>query len=311
MTGNFPPERVEYPHETQGGTFMDWTQSIRTAIDEMEKHLLDEDCVEKACRAALVSPLYLQQGFRIMTGLSMAEYVRCRRLYKAALDIAGEAKVIDTALKYGWDTPESFTKAFSRFHGVSPMQVKKDTHHIRSFLPLRVSITIQGGNDMDFTIEKKPEMQLIGIAYEVAFENSYQTIPAIWSKLMQDFQASSGNAALRQAITAHRIGEFALCMDHHPEQGTFTYLIAGLYQGGNVPEGMRLHTLPEMDWAVFPCVGPLPGALQSLNTKIFREWLPGNNEYRIASDTTVEWYAEGDGSDENYRSAIWVPVKAI
>lgn len=104
---------------------MDWTQSIRTAIDEMEKHLLDEDCVEKACRAALVSPLYLQQGFRIMTGLSMAEYVRFRRLYKAALDIAGDAKVIDTALKYGWDTQESFTKAFGRFHGVSPMQVKK------------------------------------------------------------------------------------------------------------------------------------------------------------------------------------------
>ena len=164
---------------------------------------------------------------------------------------------------------------------------------------------------MDFTIEKKQEMQLIGLSYEVSFENSYQTIPAIWSKLMQDFQASSGNAALRQAITAHRIGEFALCMDHHPEQGTFTYLIAGLYQGGNVPEGMALHTLPEMDWAVFPCVGPLPGALQSLNTKIFREWLPGNHEYRIASDTTVEWYAEGDGSDENYRSAIWVPVRKI
>lgn len=292
----------------KGASFMDWTQSIRTAIDEMEKHLLDEDCVEKACRAAFISPLYLQQGFRIMTGLSMTEYVRCRRLYKAALDIAGEAKVIDTALKYGWDTPESFTKAFSRFHGASPMQVKKDTHHIRPFLPLRVSITIQGGNDMDFTIETKPAMPLIGFSYEVPFENSYQVIPALWDKLLKEYRAS-GSAAMRQIIDTHHIGEFALCMDHHPEKGTFTYLIAGIYQGGDVPEGMMLHTLPEMDWAVFPCVGPLPGALQSLNTKIFREWLPGNTEYRIASDTTVEWYDEGDGSNENYRSAIWVPIR--
>lgn len=292
--------------------FMDWTQSIRIAIDEMEKHLLEEDCVEKACRAALVSPMYLQQGFRIMTGLSMAEYVRCRKLYKAALEMStAEVKVIDAALKYGWDTPESFTKAFSRFHGATPMQVKKDTHLIRPFLPLRVSITIQGGNDMDFTIEKKPALQLIGIAYEVPFENSYQTIPAIWDKLWQQHHLSSGNTALRNAIKTHHIGEFALCMDHCPEQGSFTYLIAGRYQGGDVPEGMTLHTLPEMDWAVFPCQGPLPGALQSLNTKIFQDWLPNNTKYTISADTTLEWYSDGDGSEEDYRSAIWVPIQKI
>lgn len=289
---------------------MDWTQSICIAIAEMEKHLLDENCVEQACRAALLSPLYLQQGFRILTGHSMADYVRCRRLYKAALEMAHEdAKVIDVALKYGWDTPESFTKAFSRFHGATPMQAKKDTHCIRPFLPLRVSITIQGGHDMDFTIEKKPAYQFIGCAYEVAFENSYQKIPALWDAFWQSHHPQTGNAALRQAIKAHHIGEFALCMDHHPEKGTFTYFIAGRYQGGEVPEGMTLLSLPPMDWAVFPCIGPLPGALQSLNTKIFREWLPGNAEYQIAADTTLEWYSDGNGHEDDYRSAIWVPIQ--
>ena len=288
---------------------MDWTQSIRTALNAMEEHLLENDCVEKACRAALVSPLYLQQGFRIMTGLTMAEYVRNRRLYKAALEMASDAKVIDMALKYGWESPESFTKAFSRFHGATPMQVKKDTHLIRPFLPLRVSITIQGGNDMDFTIEKKPAMHLIGKAYEVAFENSYQIIPSLWDAFWQEHHPVTGSPAFRAAVKAHHIGEFAVCMDHHPEKGTFTYLIAGLYQGGDVPEGLTLCTLPEMNWAVFPCVGPLPGALQSLNTKIFREWLPGSTEYRIAADTTMEWYSDGNGNEENYRSAIWVPVQ--
>lgn len=288
---------------------MDWTQCIRTAICQMEENLLSETCVEEACRAAFISPLYLQQGFRMLTGYTMAEYVRCRRLYKAALEICADGKVLDLALKYGWDTPESFTKAFTRFHGATPMQVKKDTHRIRPFLPLRVSITIQGGNDMDFTIEKKPALQFIGCAYEVAFENSYQAIPPLWDAFWQLHHPITGNPTLRAAIKAHRIGEFALCMDHHPEKGTFTYLIAGLYQGGEVPPGLTLCTLPEMDWAVFPCVGPLPGALQSLNTKIFREWLPGNTEYQIASDTTLEWYSDGDGNEDAYRSAIWVPIK--
>lgn len=289
---------------------MDWTHSICIAINEMEHRLLEKDCVEKACQAAHISPLYLQQGFRIMTGLSMTEYVRCRRLYKAALEMhTTGAKVIDMALKYGWDTPESFSKAFARFHGATPLQAKRDTHCIRPFQPLRVSITIQGGNEMDFTIEKKPALPLIGLAYEVPFENSYQAIPAIWDKLKRQLDPKAGQPALCAAFKAHSIGRYALCMDHHPEKGTFTYLIAGEYQGGTVPSCMVLHTLPERNWAVFPCIGPLPSTLQSLNTQIFQQWLPGNPAYRIADDTTLEWYGNGNGDEEDYQSAIWVPIE--
>ena len=102
---------------------MDWLKNWNDALDYLEEHLLEENAVEGAAQAVYLSPLYLQRGFKLVTGYSMGEYVRNRRLYLAGLEaIAGREKVIDLSYRYGYDTPESFSKAFSRFHGVSPAQ---------------------------------------------------------------------------------------------------------------------------------------------------------------------------------------------
>lgn len=92
---------------------MEWTQSLRSAIEYIETHLLEPVNIEGTAKAAYISVLYLKKAFKVMTGYSVEEYVRFRRLYLAALDvIAGREKVIDLSLKYGYETPESFSKAF-------------------------------------------------------------------------------------------------------------------------------------------------------------------------------------------------------
>ena len=93
------------------------------------------------------------------------------------------------------------------------------------------------------------------------------------------------------------------------DQGKFRYLIAGKYTEGEVPEGMTVYEFPDMEWAKFRCTGPMPGALQSVNTKIFQEWLPNNQEYEIAMGANIEWYSNGDMSSIDYESGIWIPVK--
>ena len=106
---------------------MEWTETLRRTVDCLEAHLLEEDAAERAVKEACLSPVYLQKGFKLVTGYSIAEYVRNRRLYLAGLEmIAGREKVIDLAYQYGYDTPESFSKAFSRFHGVSPAQLRQN-----------------------------------------------------------------------------------------------------------------------------------------------------------------------------------------
>ncbi len=294
---------------------MEWLTSIRGAVSFMETHLRDDIGLEDVARAVHLSPFFLQRGFSLMTGFGVGEYLRNRRLYQAALDLQrGAERVIDIALRYGYETPESFTKAFARFHGATPTQVREGAA-VRSFLPLTIRLSIQGGSQMDYKITPMFPFRVIGFQREFDYETSYEQIPKFWDEICEKYAYTvyAGNAPANpceQALVDNCIGEYGVCIDDIPGN-RFRYLIAGRYAGGPVPEGMVLYEFPRGEWAVFNCVGPMPGSLQSLNTRIFREWLPGNPDYELSGNATVEWYdcVNGEKSDPDYHSAIWVPVK--
>lgn len=294
---------------------MEWTESIRKTVDYLEEHLLDFEEIADVSDEVGISRFYLQKGFRLMTGYSMAEYVRNRRLYLAALDVtAGREKIIELSYKYGYDTPESFSKAFSRFHGVTPVQLRKDASKMHVFLPLKIKIEIQGGNEMDYIVEKMENFQIIGLEREFSFDTSYEQIPKYWDEFCADYLARltrTGKPAneLEETILKCHVGMFGVCIGDSGNDGKFRYMIAGIKNGEHVPEGMTTYTFPDMEWAKFLCKGPLPEALQSVNTKIFKEWLPGNPQFEIAMEANVEWYSEGDTKSPAYESAVWIPVK--
>lgn len=167
---------------------------------------------------------------------------------------------------------------------------------------------------MDYVTEKVKEFQVIGLERKFSYDTSYQEIPKFWNEFLETYMKPIGSGkapaeAFLQAIQDNNIGEYGICLDTSEKDGTFRYLIAGNYQGKDVPEGMVLYTFPDMEWVKFSCTGPLPGALQSVNTKIFQEWLPNNQEFDIAMSANIEWYSCGDCSGQDYRSGIWIPVK--
>ena len=212
---------------------MEWTETLRRTVDYLEAHLLEDGAAEGAAQAVYLSPLYLQKGFKLVTGYSMGEYVRHRRLYLAGLEaIAGREKVIDLAYRYGYDTPESFSKAFSRFHGVSPAQLRQCPERLVPFLPLKITLSIRGGQGMDFTVEKMERFQLIGVEREFSLETSYQEIPKFWDEFCRThceplWSGKDPETALEKAICECNIGEFGLCIDDCDSPGRFRYLIAG------------------------------------------------------------------------------------
>ena len=294
---------------------MEWLTAVRTAIRYMEAHLEDDISAQDVADQVYLSPFFLQRGFSLMTGYSISEYLRNRRLYQAALDLKGtEEKVIDIAFRYGYETPESFTKAFSRFHGVTPSQVR-DGAAVRVFLPLTIKLSVQGGNQMDYKITPMFPFRVIGFQKVFDNESAYAEIPKFWNETCEKYAYSvyAGNAPANpyeQALVDNCIGEYGICIDD-VGGGKFRYLIAGKYTGGTVPEGMVVYEFPRNEWAVFNCIGPNPQTLQSMNTRIFSEWLPGNPDYELSGNATVEWYdcVNGEMTDPDYHSAIWVPVK--
>lgn len=171
---------------------------------------------------------------------------------------------------------------------------------------------------MDFTIEKREDMRMIGFERTFSFENSYQEIPKFWDEFWDEFcgkycgrkvPCAPGEEALRQTVAECMVGEFGVCVEDEADMEHFRYYIAGVYQGGQVPEGMKVFEIPASEWAKFKCTGPMSKALQAVNTRIFNEWLPGNQEFEMAFHLNIEWYSGTDTGDSEYESAIWIPVR--
>ena len=168
---------------------------------------------------------------------------------------------------------------------------------------------------MDYKITTMFPFKVIGFQREFDNETAYTEIPKFWDEICEKYALGvyAGNAPsnpYEQALVDNCIGEYGVCIDDIGG-GRFRYLVAGKYTGGDIPEGMVVYEFPRNDWAVFTCIGPIPDALQSVNTRIFREWLPGNPEYELCGNASMEWYdcVNGEKTDPDYHSAIWVPVK--
>lgn len=296
---------------------MEWLTSIKSGIDYIEKNIKTIKSVDEVSSFLGVSSYYLQTGFQIMTGYSIGEYIRNRKLYLAALDLLKDNKVIDVAFDYGYETPESFTKAFRRYHGFNPSKINENS--IKRFDPLTIDIQIKGGKTMDlnYKITKMFPLKLIGFVREFDFENSYEMIPKFWDEICEKYcfpriyQGLAPENAYEKAIVDNCIGEYGVCIECHGSK--FKYLIAGKYCGGEVPKGMMLFEFPAGEWAIFDCIGPCPEKLQELNTKIFREWLPLNKDFELRDDGNIEWYdcVNGNKEDADYHTQIWLPIKRL
>lgn len=190
------------------------------------------------------------------------------------------------------------------------------TNKSKIFLPLKIKIygekTMENEQE-NVKIERVPAFQIIGFSKTFQFDSAYQEIPKFWNEIFTNylqpvFRFGLFKNEIEQAILENKIGEFGVCIDEN-KNGEFTYLIAGKYMGGPVPTGMNVVSFPELEWAKFKVVGPMPTSLQNMNTKIFRDWLPHHLEYKIAKGYNIEWYSEkGRTTDDDYESAIWIPI---
>ncbi len=283
---------------------MNWIESMSDTISYIENNLLNELTVSDIAKQAYISPFYFQKAFSMLCGFTVGEYIRLRRLSLAGSELVStDEKIIDIALKYGYDSPDSFTKAFTRFHGVTPSAVRKDGAMIKSFAPLKIKFTLEGGSTMDYKIVEKEAFTVMGASRLFKYEGAKIEIPKFWD---EHFKTGKGEIVC---------GMFGINIDEQMGGKEFEYLIADNYlPWRDIPDGFVARTIPKHTWAVFPCKGPMPSSMQDVNTKIFSEWLPNCKEYEFGAGYCIEMYSpvsdfENGLSDENYYSEIWIPVK--
>ena len=162
---------------------MDWIEGFQESLDYIEENLSGELDIEEIAGRAALSPFYYQRIFGALCGLTVGDYIRARRMTLAAQELSGSGiRVIDVAVKYGYDSPDSFAKAFQRFHGITPSQAREPGANLRSFAPLHIKITLEGGSMMDYRIVEKASFTIMGVRRPFNCDTSYQEIPKFWKE---------------------------------------------------------------------------------------------------------------------------------
>lgn len=285
---------------------MEWTKCISDAICYIEENLTEEITMESIAKRALVSPFYFQRGFAMLCGYSVGEYIKKRRLTLAGDELVStNGKIIDIALKYGYDSPEGFTRAFVRFHGATPTSVRKGEAMVKSFAPLKMKLILEGGHTMDYKIVEKDQFTLIGVSKVFQYDGAETEVPKLWAQYHQ-----TGKDKKICSV-------YGVSIDEDMGGNEFEYLIADHYDPTEqIPEGFVTRVIPKHTWAVFACTGACPHSIQDVQAKIFSEWLPGCKSYEIAAGYNIEMYSdpaayENGVQDEKYYCEIWIPVKVI
>lgn len=282
---------------------MDWIKIIENALRYIEKNLSGELTVDRIAEKVNISPFYFQKGFSMLCGYSVGEYIRMRRLSVAGSElVTSDNKVIDLALKYGYDSPDSFTKAFTRFHGSTPTDVRRKGALLKSFAPLHIKIILDGGNTMEYRVEEKPAFRVMGVSKIFSYETANVDIPQYWDEIHV------------QAAVKPVEGMYGICFDEEMGGNRFRYMIADDLEEGEAEEkNLETYEVPRHTWAIFPCRGAMPLSIQEVNRRIFSEWLPAGN-YEIAEGYNIEYYSDSaefkDGTqDPDYYAEVWIPVR--
>ncbi|HPJ02063.1 MAG TPA: AraC family transcriptional regulator [Candidatus Limiplasma sp.] len=279
---------------------MDWIEGLNRTLRYIEEHLTDAGLsVESAARHAAYSPFYLQRIFSGLTDMTLAEYIRSRRMSQAGVELQTQTiKVLDAALKYGYETPESFHKAFRRFHGISPSAAKHAQAKLMFMAPLQISVSLKGGTLMDYQIEKKEPMTVMGYERRFSYENGFAEVPKFWDEF---FQKGLGE-------TISPLLGISFNDDTKPE---FAYMIGNFCKAdAPVPDGMVKRSIPAYEWALFHTEGTTGRDIQGLNRRIYSEWLPQNAQYEPAANLNIEVYPCDQMDWADKRWGIWLPVKA-
>lgn len=285
---------------------MAWIESLQKAIDYMEEHLLDEITMEDIASQANASPFHFQRTFSVLTDISVGEYLRRRRLTVAAHELCStNTKIIDLALKYGYDTPEAFTKAFRRQHGISPSEARKYAGKLKSYSRLGIQVSLKGAEPMQYKVVEHESFEVMGVKQVFSYSNgeNLSGIPKMWDKANQDGTSDlllSQNNGLVKGILG------VCAQNSNSDDKKMEYWIAAAYTGEK-PDGYLKMEIPASKWAIFEVNGPMPEAIQNVWKQIYTEWFPASG-YKHAGTPELEVYTAGNPADPDYYSEVWIPV---
>jgi AraC family transcriptional regulator len=287
---------------------MNMLKRMNDAMIYIEEHLDQDIDIRTAAGIASCSEYHLRRMFSFLAGCSLGEYIRNRRMSDAGFELREQGgRIIDIALRYGYDSPDSFTRAFSGFHGITPSEARAGKSSLKTYPPMTFQLIIKGGAAMEYRIIKKGRFRIAGIKQriELVYEGTNPQIDAMWGRLDEkDFKELKSLCD----IDPKGIIMVSANFSESRAEGTELDQYIGVATSKQVPDRWDSLDVEALTWAVFTAVGTFPDALQDVWARIFAEWLPSSN-YELTGGPELLWNEGKDTSISDFKSEIWIPVR--
>ncbi|NBK79913.1 AraC family transcriptional regulator [bacterium D16-76] len=277
---------------------MEWMQRFNQSIEYIEEHITEELDYEKVAQVAGCPSYYFQQMFLYMTNMTLREYIRRRRLSLAAVELQKDSgKIIDIAVKYRYESPTAFTRAFKSFHGVVPSALKTENIPLQAFPPIQFHVSMDGGLPLKFRVEEKAAFRVLGVSCPLNKElaQNFEVIPTVWDTALAD-----GTLTKLSALQESRPQGLLGISVHHTED--WKYLIA--VRSDRKEDSFEEYHIPACKWAIFEGRGTNL-SLQELEKRVIAEWLPTSG-YTYANSPDIEVYIKADPQEAVYE--YWIPI---
>ena len=288
---------------------MEIIKYLNNAIEYIEKNLDATIEIDEIAKAAYTSRYHFQRMFHALTGVTLTEYIRNRRLTLAAEELSvGNAKIIEIAVKYGYESPDAFAKAFQRLHGVTPSKIRKGDVKLKAFPKLSFQISIKGESELEYRIVEKGEFKVFGIVFSTTTVNNalYKEIPEFCDKIWEDGTHLKINEFLgySQMHMLHGI--------HYDfkEDGRRKYMMGWEVPETGVPEEYTILDIHAHTWVVFEGKGKMPQnlAIQDVWKRIYSEWFLSSG-FEQVDGPCIEKYFWDDDECDKYKCEVWIPVR--
>jgi len=281
---------------------VDWVERMNKAIGYIEDHLTEDIDYAEAAKVAGCSAYHFQRMFPFIADVSLSEYIRRRRLTLAAFELRNSGvKVIDLALKYGYDSPEAFARAFQQLHGAAPTAARHPGTKLKAYSRISFQFSVKGASEMNYRIEELDGFSIVGIQTRVSTNDAFRIVPGLWAGAARE--GLFGELwEVRDAEHPIR-GILGVCADgEHGQKEEFNYIMSTVSRQ-TPPEKMIKREFSKAAWAVFEAEGP-PEALGEMWRRLYTEWVPAS-AYELAYLPAIECYLP----PEENKNELWVPVK--
>lgn len=288
---------------------MDTLTSMNRALEYIEENLTDELDYSQISKIAFCSEYHFKRMFSFLAGISLSEYIRRRRLTLAAIELKNKnLRIIDIAVKYGYISADSFSRAFQNLHGILPSEARKEDAQIKAYPKMTFQLSIKGGNEMNYKIVEKQSFKIVGFKKRVSmvFKGINPEIADMASLLTPEIIKQ-----LKSISNVEPLGIISASTNFSEERmegkGELDHYI-GVASNSDDTASFDVLNVNSGTWAVFEAIGPFPETLQDVWGRIYSEWFPSSG-YETVIGPEILWNENPDTGNPKYKSQIWIPVR--